>query len=241
MALKTARDWVVLAATVAGMALTLSLARWQLNRAHQKEAIVAAMAQRHSQPPVGNADLLSGADLRYRQVQLSGHWVPSRAIYLDNRQMYGQPGFYLVVPLQLAGSNRAVLVQRGWVPRDAADRTRVPPVVAAPGEVQVRGIVAPPPGRLYAFGGDDAGLIRQNVDLRAFARESGLALLPLSVQETAGDPGDGLKRDWPAVDEGIERHYGYAGQWLLFALMMAGLYVWFQWLGPRFKQPREHA
>lgn len=233
MALKTARDWMLLAATVAGMALTLSLGRWQLSRAHQKEAIMASIAQRGAMPVLNSADLLTGDDVRYRRAELVGEWVPGKAVYLDNRQMYGQPGFYLVAPLRLAGRAQVVLVQRGWVPRNINDRSQVPPIVLPPGPVHVRGTIVPPPAKLYSFGADEGGLIRQNIALDAFARETGLPLLPMSLQESAPDVPDGLKRDWPQVDEGIYRHYGYAGQWALFALMMGGLYVWFQWLRPR--------
>ena len=63
------------------------------------------------------------ADVAERGFQ--GVWLDALTVYLDNRQMGGRPGFYVVTPLKLA-DGRAVLVQRGWAPRDLRDRTRVP-------------------------------------------------------------------------------------------------------------------
>jgi surfeit locus 1 family protein len=44
---------------------------------------------------------------------------------------------------------------------------------------------------------------------------------------------DGLRRDWPVVDAGLGKHYGYAFQWFGLSALFAGLYVWFQLLRPR--------
>ena len=76
--------------------------------------------------------------------------------------MNGQPGFYVVTPLQLDDGS-AVLVQRGWVPRDLLDRTRVAAPAPPEGVVQVQGRIAPGPARLYEFDGAASGAIRQNL------------------------------------------------------------------------------
>ena len=111
------------------MAATASLGLWQLDRARQKTELQAAMLSRAEQPALGNAELLAKTDdavLVHRSVQLQGRWLPQHSVFLENRQMNGRTGFFLVTPLRLSGSERAVLVQRGWLPRDFNDRTRVP-------------------------------------------------------------------------------------------------------------------
>ena len=148
--------------------------------------------------------------------------------------MKGVPGFFAVTPLRL-DDGTAVLVQRGWLPRDQADRTRI---VAAPppvGRVQVQGLIAPPPGRLYEFDTAASGAIRQNLDINAFARETGLRLRPLSVQQQddATQPSDGLMRQWSAPASGVHKHYGYAFQWFALSALILGLYVWSQLIRPR--------
>ena len=49
---------------------------------------------------------------------------------------------------------------------------------------------------------------------------------------------DGLLRAWAAPDAGLHKHYGYAFQWFLLSALILGLYVWFQLIRPRRRQPR---
>ena len=239
------RTAAVLLATLVGVTVTANLGAWQLRRAAQKIALESALDSRAALAVVGTADLATSAALaetqRYRPVQLRGRWVAGQTVFLDNRPMASRVGFYVVTPLRLAGRNDAVLVQRGWVPRDLRDRTLLPAVPTPEGEVDVIGHIAPPPSRLYEFAASASGVIRQNLDLAGFAAESGLALLPLSVQQrdSASTRGDGLLRRWsrPAVD--VQKHYGYAFQWFALCALMAGLYVWFQLVRPRLRHRRQ--
>jgi surfeit locus 1 family protein len=234
-----ARFVVVTLAALLAAGATARLGLWQLDRAAQKTALQASIDERGRQPPLEAAALAASADQaalqHHRRVQLAGRWSAAHTVFLDNRQLAtSQPGFFVVTPLLLS-DGRAVLVQRGWAPRDAADRTRVP-AVPTPGddEVRIDGRIAPPPARTFAFEGEDRGRIRQNLDLDAFARETGLPLLPLSVaQLDPAQPPDGLRRDWPAPSSGVDRHRGYAFQWFGLAALVVLLYVWFQLIQPR--------
>ncbi len=212
------------------MVATFALGRWQLSRAAQKEALHAAIEAQNQLPPVGLADLLGNAPpdaLLHRQVRLQGSWLPERTVFLDNRPMHDQTGFYVVTPFKLAHSTAVLLVQRGWVARNFLDRTALPKIDSPAGEVTIQGRMAPPPGKLYAFQAVEQGAIRQNLDLVAFSAETGLALQALSVLQT-GVLGDGLARDWPPANTGVEKHYGYAFQWFGLCALIAILYVWFQ-------------
>ena len=99
----------------------------------------------------------------------------------------------------------------------------------------VTGRVAPPPSRLIEFDSTASGPIRQNLDIPAFARESGLRLLPLTVvqQDGPGSAGDGLARHWPPPASDVQKHYGYAFQWFAMATVLAILYVWYRFIRPR--------
>jgi len=241
------RFWLVSLAAVLAMAATASLGRWQLSRAAQKEALQAAIDERTARPPLEGATLAAlpantGADdpLVHRRVVLRGRWLPDHTVFLDNRQMQGRPGFFVLTPLQLQGSATAVLVQRGWVPRNFQDRTQLPEIATPTGEVEVPGRIAAPPSRLYEIGptgsAEGSSRIRQNLDLAAYRGETRLALAPLTVLQT-GAAGDGLQRDWPVIDAGVEKHYGYAFQWFGLCGLVAILYVWFQIIR-RFFRPR---
>jgi surfeit locus 1 family protein len=227
---------VVLAAALLGAAVTARLGWWQLDRAAQKDALQAAIEGRSALAPLGGEALARDADTavsqHWRAVRLAGEWVTAHTVFLDNRQVDGRPGFHVVTPLRLDGGADAVLVQRGWVPRDVRDRARLPEVPTPAGRVEVAGLIAPPPARLFEFDGAETGPIRQNLDLDAFARETGLSLRPLSIQQQDGAD-DTLVRRWPRPAVDVHKHYGYAFQWFALAVLIMGLYVWFQLVRPR--------
>ena len=231
----------VLLAAIAGVASTAALGTWQLDRAAQKQSMQRMLEARTALPELPAASLAAtpadAAAQHYRRTRLRGQWMADATVFLDNRQMNARPGFFVVTPLKLAGSGEAVLVQRGWSPRDFTDRARVPAVPTPSGEVEVAGHIAPPPARLYEFAGSASGPIRQNLDLDAFSREVGVPLKPLSVlQDDAPAAADGLLRQWPRPAVDVHKHYGYAFQWFALCALMAGLYVWFQLVRPRLQR-----
>jgi surfeit locus 1 family protein len=230
LALNSPRFWLLTGAALLGVAVTLSLGFWQLSRAAQKEALMAAIRTQASLPPLQASDLAGAAlpaSLVHRQIVLRGRWVPAATVFLDNRQMHGTPGFFVLTPLVPESGGRPVLVQRGWVQRNFIDRSKLPDVATPPGVVEVQGRIAPPPSKLYEFSAAGSGPIRQNLDLAAFSVETHLPLMGVTLLQTGGS-GDGLQRDWPEADLGIAKHYGYAFQWWGLSALIATLYVWFQ-------------
>lgn len=224
------RFWLITVAALLAMAATASLGRWQLSRAAAKEALQARIEARAAEPVLDGASLRSEVDadaLVHRRIVARGQWLAERTVFLDNRQMNGRVGFFVVTPLRLADGAAVVLVQRGWVPRNFEDRNRVPTVDTPSGLVQLEGRIVPPPGKLYAMGAAEPGPIRQNLDLAQFKAETGLPLAAVSIQQTDA-AADGLARDWPQGNSGVDKHYGYAFQWFGLSALIAVLYVWFQ-------------
>jgi surfeit locus 1 family protein len=221
------------------VALTFYLGQWQLGRASQKETLQASLDQKSQVAPLGNAQLAglavlhppALAALSDRRVDITGLWLAAQTVYLDNRPMNGRPGFWVMTPLQLSGTDKVVLVQRGWIARDFVDRSRLAPVETSAQEVRLQGRMAPAPAKLYAFKGADTGLIRQNLNIGVLAAETGLPLLPVLVLQT-GPASEGLQREWAAPNTGIDKHHGYAFQWFGLSALVLGLYVWFQWIVP---------
>jgi surfeit locus 1 family protein len=232
---------VLIGALLAALA-TARLGWWQLDRAAQKTALHATQLQQAALPVLDRAELARTPDeaaaQRHRRIRLEGRWFEAGTVALDNRQMNGRPGFYVVTPLVLAAGD-AVLVQRGWMPRDPADRTRLAPVVTPSGTVQIVGQIAPGLARLFEFDGAASGPIRQNLDIAEHSRETGLALRPLAVVQLDDPsmPGDGLLRQWPQAGADVSKNHGYAMQWFALSALITGLYVWFRLLRPR-RQPR---
>jgi surfeit locus 1 family protein len=233
-ALRSRRFWLLTLAAVLVAGLTFSLGQWQLRRAAQKEAVQSAIEAKKSLSALDERALAASKNIAvevYRRVVVQGVWQASHTVYLDNRPMNGRSGFWVFTPLALQGTGQAILVQRGWVPRNFADRTRLPEVATPAGLVTVEGRIAPPPSKLYEFKGADAGAIRQNLDLAAFRLETGLPLLEASLLQT-GAPSEGLVREWAAPNLGVDTHYGYAFQWFGLCALVVGLYLWFQLILP---------
>lgn len=235
MSAKT-RFWIATLATLLAVSATLALGRWQLSRAAQKEALQTAIEQRRALPPLAGTDWLGeppGAVL-HRQVLLRGRFLPEHTIFLDNRQMRARQGFFVLTPFAIEHSPKAVVVQRGWAPRNFLDRGALPEIATPGGTVAIEGRIAPAPAKLMEFNHAEQGRIRQNLDLDAFRAQTGLELLPLSILQTRGAQADGeLLRDWPMPASNVETNYGYAFQWFALAALIAFLYVWHQWIRPR--------
>lgn len=225
----TRKFYFATAAALFFAGLGIYLGFWQLGRAAQKEALQAAIQSQTSQVPLnadGLAQLSDAPAGMHRPVRVSGTWEASHTVYLDNRQMDGKVGFFVLTPLRLQASGQIVVVQRGWIARNFEVREQVPAVQTPPGLVEVEGQIAPPPSKLYEPGRPSAGVIRQNLDLDRFRQESGLAVSGFTIRQN-GPASEGLRRNWPAVALGVEKHYGYAFQWFALAGLIVGLYFWF--------------
>jgi len=204
-------------------AIGISLGQWQLRRAAEKEAIEQRITERAKEPPLrldGVAASAADADaLEYRQVLVRGEFLPGWTIYLDNRPYQGKPGFHVITPLKVAGSSRHILVARGWVARDVADRSRIPEIATPAGVVEVTGSVRRHASRLLQLGQPaplKPGAIVQNLDAAQLAQATGLEFEPFIIEQ-ASDGNDGLLRDWPRPSQGKDRHLGYAFQWFALA------------------------
>jgi len=229
---------VTLVATLAGVALAARLGVWQLDRADQKIALQTSLEARSREPALDGPSLarspLAAEAQHHRRVSLRGRWLAERTVFLDNRQMDGKVGFFVVTPLALMPGSGVVLVQRGWAARHFTSRTELPAPTTPAGAVAVDGLVAPAPSRLFEFADAASGPIRQNLDIASFARDTGLDLLPLSVLQldAPGSTADGLLRHWPAPAADVQKHYGYAFQWFALAAGIAFLYVWHRFIRP---------
>jgi surfeit locus 1 family protein len=222
-----------------GVAITFSLGLWQLGRASEKIALQDKRMEQSGKKALDGRSLRSGPevaaehnDLIHRSMVITGRWLPTFTVYLDNRQMNAKPGFFVLTPLQIESTGEVLVVQRGWAQRSFTDRTALPPVQTPDELVQVQGHLAPWPSRLYDFGGTESGPIRQNLDLTAYRQETGLKVLEVTLLQSGG-PSEGLLREWPVVASGVEKHHGYAFQWFGLSGLIALLYVWFQIVQPR--------
>jgi surfeit locus 1 family protein len=209
------------------VAATVSLGNWQRHRTEEKEALRDQFERAAREPPVElGAMAIDAAALRFRRVGATGEFDAPAQVFIDNKIHGGRPGYDVVVPLRLA-NNRYVLVDRGWVAQGPrrADLPRVPPPA---GEIRVEGRINLPPRYLELNTDTPTGPVRQNLDIDRLAAATRLPLLPFIVEQT-GDARDGLVRDRPPPDFGIEQHRGYMLQWYSLALLGCGLWLALNW------------
>ncbi|MCG2585357.1 SURF1 family protein [Massilia sp. TS11] len=211
-------------ATCVLVAIGVSAGQWQDRRAAAKLALQAELQARAEQAPVDlNRTPAGDRQPDFQPVRVRGTFVAGYPVYLENRQYQGRPGFYVLMPLRLADSERHVLVARGWLPRDPAARERIAPYPTPAGEITLTGVAHGALGHALALGQDvapTAGAIVLNAGWQEVATASRLAFEPL-VLEQRSDTGDGLVRDWPAPNVDINKHRGYAFQW--YALAVAAI------------------
>jgi surfeit locus 1 family protein len=215
--------WPTLA-LAALVAATVGLGNWQRLRGAEKEALREQYERTRDQPPLELTTApADGAVLRFRPVRASGEFDGRRQVLIDNRVHAGRAGFDVVTPLKLAGGDRYVLVDRGWIAQRAY-RSELPQALPPAGEISIEGRINLPPARYLELRMDaGAGPVRQNLDIDRIAAATGLALLPFMIEQS-GDAGDGLVRDWPAPDFGIDQHRIYMVQW--YSLAGLGIVLW---------------
>ena len=225
---------VALAATVLLAVSGILLGNWQTRRGDDKEAMQARMAARQAAPAVTLDDKALLLDLvqgEYRRVRLQGQFVAGWTTYLDNRPYNDVAGLYVLTPFKIAGAEAAVLVERGWIPRDLNERSKVPEFSTPDGTVTIEGIIRLGAGHVLQLGSAEAirpGIMMQNLDIAAYAKASGMRFMPFVIEQQTGAQhyaGDNLVRDWPAPALGVERHRGYAVQWYALALMVVIFFV----------------
>jgi surfeit locus 1 family protein len=232
--------WLVWLGVLVAVAATARLGLWQLDRAAQKTAIERSLAERAQMPTLAGDQLARSAGALapqlHRRITVTGRWLSRHTMYLDNRPLNGQAGFVVVTPL-LLGAGDAVLVQRGWAPRDPADRTHVPAAEVPAGEVRIEARIAEWPSRRFELSAVEDGPIRQNLDAAWLAREAGVSLRPLSLLQLS-DLGerDGLVREWSVPAQDVWKHQGYALQWFALSALIASLTLWYRLIRPRREQ-----
>jgi surfeit locus 1 family protein len=219
--------WATLA-TLAGVALTIALGFWQLGRANSKQDLQGRIDAYARQPPIEvRSQPLEAESVALRRIEARGTFDPRQVVFIDNRVYKHQPGFYVMMPLRISGSDKHVLVNRGWIPA-GAERNRAPLVKTPEGEVTLRGTAIPPSERFLELSSKVAeGNIWQNMVLERYRQATRLDVQGFILQQTEAIPNsdDGLVRDWPPVDLKRNTHLAYAVQWFVMAAALLIYYV----------------
>ena len=221
---KRSRFWPTFA-TVLGVAAAIALGNWQLGRGAQKRELKARYETLHAQPPIHvGAEELDPKDLDLRRAEARGVFEPKYAVLIDNRIHRGIPGYHVIMPLKLEGSDRYVLVNRGWVAAPPL-RSERPNVRTPSGPLSIVGTVSVPASHAADLSAKAVeGDVWQNLTIERYRKAMPIAIQPFVLrQDSAAD--DGLVREWAPPDFGIEKHYGYAFQWFAIGATLLIFYA----------------
>lgn len=223
--------WVALTAVVicfAIVAFTL-LAPWQFRRAAERAERNAAIEYSFSTPPQPLRDVLTAParSTEWRQVQVTGRYLPDAELVVRLRTVLGEPAFEVLAPLRLPDGS-SILVNRGYV-RPAAG-VRVPQYPPVPGgEVTVT-------GRLRADEVDPqrGAVVQQDRHRQIYAistptvsAATGVRLEPGYLQ--LGDSAPGALSALPLPQLGSGPFFAYALQWIAFGTMAPLGLIYFAW------------
>ena len=212
-------------AAAAGIALTLALANWQLNRAHEKAGLAARLEALAKDPPVAlNVAEARAEDLEWRRVTARGRFDAAQVVFVDNRIRRGVAGYHVVMPLALGDGGRYVLVNRGWIAANP-ERSVLPALKTPEGAVEITGLAIVPGKRFLELAPQVTyGKVWQNLTLERYRQAVKFPLQPVVIQQE-NPLDDGLAREWERPDLGVDKHYGYAFQWLALALTILAFYL----------------
>jgi surfeit locus 1 family protein len=221
--------WLAGHALVAlAVVVMVNLGFWQLRRLDERRAANALVEARSRRAPALLADLAERPpkEIEYRRALATGTFDGSHEVLVGYRTDDGLPGFDVVTPLVLP-DGRAVLVNRGFVPLELADRWPVADAAPPTGEVTVTGLV-----RTSDHGATPARpVVRTTATPRTNAvdiAKIGRALPPdrrrlLDVQLELQEPVPaGFPDPLPPLELGEGPHLSYAIQWFSFCLIGVG-------------------
>jgi surfeit locus 1 family protein len=233
------RKWLLTTILViAAMAVMARLGKWQLDRLAQRRAFNARVeAQINSEPLnlTGSALQEDLVDMEYRKTTVQGEYDFKDQIALRNQAMNGQWGVDLVTPLRIAGSDRAILVDRGWIPADDytdGDWSKYD----EPREATVTGVFRQSQNKAdLGFRRDPTPAPGQGplkswyfVNIAEIGKQVPYPLLPVYIQQAPDPAWTGLpNRTQPELNLSEGPHLGYAIQWFAFAILLGGGYPFF--------------
>ena len=218
------REKMLLAVALLFAALFVRLGFWQIERLRERQAYNAPIESRLTQEPVPVAALpVDLEEKRHRRAMVTGEYDYGHEIVLTLRSRQGSPGVNLLTPVRVAGSDTAVLINRGWIyAPDGVSADTGPWREASPRDAIgfVRILETGDSAGARSAGRPDA-IRRPHLATVAAMLPYPVAPYYVVLTSPGSNPDSTPPRvPPPALDEGS--HRGYAVQWFTFALIAVG-------------------
>ncbi len=213
--------------------LFLSLGVWQINRANEKQDFLNTEAKRTNETvELDSRAQYEPSALRYKNATIVGHYDTKQQFLLDNQIDAGKAGYFVFTPFILQNSNKAILVNRGWIPL-IEPRATLPNVnFLAENDITVNGRINNFPSIGLKLAGANQPT-KSNpavvgvIDAQILATVLGVELFHFQLELDANSP-NGFKREWTVKKiMQPEQHLGYAFQWFGLAFVLTIIFIKF--------------
>ena len=226
--------WIALAVVVVAFAaLCFSiLAPWQLGKNSRTSERNHLIEQAVSIAPVPLASVApagSGfrSDTEWREVHITGTFLTDKQALVRLRSVDERPAIEVLTPFRVAGSDRVLVIDRGYV---RPEQGQTPAVPAPPaGQVTIDGRIRASEGTTPGRGAAtvDGALSMYTIDPTELSRATTTAMDPFYIQISPNQPGALGEIPLPQLDSGPYLSYGL--QWLAFGIMAplgAGYFIY---------------
>jgi surfeit locus 1 family protein len=216
---------------VLGAAVCIRLGFWQLDRLTQRRLFNARVAAQIVNEPlvITPANLtIDFYEMEFRKVSVQGTFLYDEEVLLRNQAWEEQPGYHIITPLQITGSDYAILVDRGWIPSGQAGPIARKAYQQAGSHI-INGVIRRPQTKPDFGGVPDPTLAPGQtrldawniVNLGRITAQTSIALLPVYIQaelETGSNEIPYRSVFLPEISDGS--HLSYAIQWFFFATLL---------------------
>jgi surfeit locus 1 family protein len=211
------------------VAALVTLGRWQLHRADEKQALYTLFDS--GQDATRAVDAATPRLPRYQHVAAVGAYDSGRQILIDNMSnAEGRAGYYVITPFALQRGGW-LLVNRGWLPVGTS-RAAKPDVAVPAQQREIKGRADELPRAGMQLGArlplappyPVVANFPTHTEIAALLHESAWAQAANLVLLDPSEP-DGYLRQWQPPGFAPIRHIAYAVQWFSLAAALVVIYI----------------
>ena len=205
--------------------LFFSLGVWQIERGQAKTKILNQFNSNLKKSP----SYIVNKSQKWDRVYVSGTWMSSQQILIDNVIHRGIAGFKVITPLKIEGLNKIILIDRGWIKQNEY-RDDIPEINIVEQNETVSGILELPELGLVLSDNlvtDEWPKISQTKNFDTISKEYDLELYPMIL---LADPVHKNSLEYIKITPTNMtpiKHYGYSSQWFLMFIVLCLMYIWY--------------
>ena len=201
-----------------------ALGLWQIERGQAKANIILEFENNLKK----DASVFSEDSKKWDKVFINGTWDNSRQMLVDNVINRGVAVYKVLTPFKISNSDTLILVDRGWIPREASRQT-LPNIDINNIKEKVFGTLENPElgfvlSDILVSG--DWPKVSQTKNLNVISKEYND---PLAQFIFVADPILKNSLEYLKIiptNMMPSKHYGYSAQWFTMFLVLCFMYIW---------------